>query len=46
MRNTKPIIALNHHGAKALVTPGARLVDIGSYPATTPGIGSPIIEVA
>ena len=47
MRNAKPIIALNHQGAKALVTQGgARLVDIGGYSQTAWGIGSAIIDVA
>ncbi len=47
MRNAKPIIALNHQGAKALVTGGgARLIDIGSYADTTGRIGSAIMELA
>ncbi len=47
MRKAKPIIALNHQGAKALVTQGgARLVDIGGYSETTRAIGSAIIAVA
>ena len=47
MREAKPIIALNHQGAKALVTGGgARLVEIGSYSDTVRGIGSAIVELA
>jgi glycosyltransferase involved in cell wall biosynthesis len=47
MRNAKPIIALNHQGAKALVTQGgARLIDIGSYDETTGRIGAAIVELA
>jgi glycosyltransferase involved in cell wall biosynthesis len=47
MRNAKPIIALDHQGAKALVTQGgARLVAIGSYDETTRRIGAAIVELA
>jgi glycosyltransferase involved in cell wall biosynthesis len=47
MREAKPIIALNHQGAKALVTGGgARLVEIGTYSDTVRGIGSAIVELA
>ncbi|MBV8474426.1 MAG: glycosyltransferase family 4 protein, partial [Hyphomicrobiales bacterium] len=47
MREAKPIVALNHQGARALVTQGgARLVDIGSYAETTRALGSAIIDVA
>ena len=47
MRNAKPIVALNHQGAKALVTEGGgRLVDIGGYDETVRRIGSAIVELA
>lgn len=47
MRNAKPIIALNHQGAKALVTGGGgRLVDIGSYAETAARLGTAMVELA
>jgi glycosyltransferase involved in cell wall biosynthesis len=47
MRNAKPIIALNHQGAKAMITQGgARLVEIGTYDETADGLGRAIVELA
>ena len=47
MINGKPIIALDHQGAKALVTQGGgRLIEIGDYQTTTTRIGHAIADLA
>ena len=47
MRNAKPIVALNHQGAKALIKGGgAFLVDIGTYAATETALGAAIVKLA
>jgi glycosyltransferase involved in cell wall biosynthesis len=47
MRNAQPIIALNHQGAKAMITQGGgRLVDIGTYDETADRLGAAIVELA
>ena len=47
MRNAKPTIALNHQGAKGLITQGGgRLVDIGTYDETADRLGAAMVELA
>lgn len=47
MRNARPTIALNHQGAKAMITQGgARLVDIGDYDETADRLGAAMVELA